>query len=402
MKSSFYILLLGLGLISGAGAQSLYLLASPVGLEESVPLTYRANVSFGYDDNVNAVPSSSRNHQESGFARIRVRANASNWDAKTQYSFDVQVGGIFYFESMSFGSNDVMSDSTGTFSLVHNISPTVRYTASATISYMPEPDYTTGINVGSRAGEYFYAYFGNSISKAWTERLSTTTGFNLSMLYYSDSVSKIDNRDYYRLNHSFRYKWTARSAVSLAWNGEFADRRFGTDATSNFVMAGWEYALTQNTNISLSAGPQFKYTSNTGTEVYAYGTAALNHKVTNRTNISFFFRCENEATNTYQSGRNYGSNQTYRFGVTGSHALNHVLTLYASVNYLDSAYRKPQPGLDNRDVSTWNFSCSLNYDVTKNLALRLGYSYTHGDNSFVSYSSKYDRNIYSISAIYTF
>lgn len=55
MKSLFYLSLLASGLVGAhAYGQSLYTLAGPVGLEESLPLKWTFNVAGGYDDNVNA------------------------------------------------------------------------------------------------------------------------------------------------------------------------------------------------------------------------------------------------------------------------------------------------------------------------------------------------------------
>lgn len=401
MKSLFYSSLLLAGSVAVANAQSLYSIASPVGLEESVPLNYRADVSFGYDDNVNATSGSLK--QDSSYIRVGVGASMSSWDARTQYSFDAQIGGIFYLESMKFGTNDVMSDSTFRANLVHNLDSRVRYTASVGVSYMPEPDYSSGINVSSRAGEYLYAFFDNAISKAWTPRFSTSTGFNVSTLYYNDDYAKIDNRDYYRLNQSFRYKWTERAAASLTWRGEYADRRYGTDALNNFVMAGYEYALTQYTNIAMNVGPQFKHTSNTGTNATVYAELGLNHKLTDRSNLNFFFRREDESTNTYQSGANYGSNISYRVGVNAGYKLNHVWTATAGINYVESSYRRPQQGLTNRETNVWNLSLGLNYQATRNLAIRFSYSYTDGKNSSMyAMNNSYHRNIYAVGAYYTF
>lgn len=65
MKSLFYLSLLASGLVGAhAYGQSLYTLAGPVGLEESLPLKWTFNVAGGYDDNVNATNS---NQQESAF-----------------------------------------------------------------------------------------------------------------------------------------------------------------------------------------------------------------------------------------------------------------------------------------------------------------------------------------------
>ena len=65
MKSLFYLSLVAAGMFAvHANGQSLYTLAGPVGLEESLPLKWFFNLAGGYDDNVNA---SNYNKQESAF-----------------------------------------------------------------------------------------------------------------------------------------------------------------------------------------------------------------------------------------------------------------------------------------------------------------------------------------------
>lgn len=400
MKSLFYTSLLAVGMISCANAQSLYGLLDPSNTEETIPLKYRVSASLGYDDNVNAT---STHKQSSAFARFGVGATMANWDPRTQYAFDVSLGGIFYLKKMKFGTDQVMSDSTARFSLVHNIDSTLRYAASLGVSYRPEPDYDSGITVGSRAGEYLLAYFNNSISKAWTERFSTTTGFSVSTLQYFDSIAEVDNRDYYRLFQSFRYKATPRTAYSINWTGEYVDRRRGSDSQSNFVTLGWEYAVAPNTTIIAKVGPQFKHTNFSGTDTYLFAHVVLSHKITDRAAIAVFFRHENESTNTYQSSRNYASNETYRAGVSGSYKLNHLWTARLGLNLINCNYSKGQDGLPDKDSTTWNCSAGLSYQATQNLLLRLDYSYTHGKNaSYYEYDNKYDRNRYALSAVYTF
>lgn len=61
MKSLFYLSLMAAGMLAvHANGQSLYTLAGPVGLEESLPLKWTFNLAGGYDDNVNAPTMTSR------------------------------------------------------------------------------------------------------------------------------------------------------------------------------------------------------------------------------------------------------------------------------------------------------------------------------------------------------
>lgn len=66
MKSLFYLSLVAAGMFAvHANGQSLYTLAGPVGLEESLPFKWFFNLAGGYDDNVTPPIITSRNPRSS-------------------------------------------------------------------------------------------------------------------------------------------------------------------------------------------------------------------------------------------------------------------------------------------------------------------------------------------------
>lgn len=81
MKSPFYLSLMAAGMLAvHANGQSLYTLAGPVGLEESLPLKWTFNLAGGYDDNVNA---SNYDQQEAAFISTDIGASLANYDSVT-------------------------------------------------------------------------------------------------------------------------------------------------------------------------------------------------------------------------------------------------------------------------------------------------------------------------------
>lgn len=220
MKSLFYLSLVAAGMFAvHANGQSLYTLAGPVGLEESLPLKWFFNLAGGYDDNVNA---SNYNKQESAFISTDIGCSLANYDAVTQYSFSAKLGGIFYLKDLDGGTNEALSNSTLSAKLSHSFDQTLRYNGSVSFAWQPEPNYSNGIANARRDGDYIYVYVSSSVSKAWTSRYSTTLGANFSMIDYQEDSAKTDNRDYVGMNFTNRYKWTERLAVSL---GCYAARR---------------------------------------------------------------------------------------------------------------------------------------------------------------------------------
>lgn len=404
MKSLFYLSLVAAGMFAvHANGQSLYTLAGPVGLEESLPLKWFFNLAGGYDDNVNA---SNYNKQESAFISTDIGCSLANYDAVTQYSFSAKLGGIFYLKDLDGGTNEALSNSTLSAKLSHSFDQTLRYNGSVSFAWQPEPNYSNGIANARRDGDYIYVYVSSSVSKAWTSRYSTTLGANFSMIDYQEDSAKTDNRDYVGMNFTNRYKWTGRLAVSLGWTGSYCNREYGNNEFSNFVMAGAEYAVSENTSATLRVGPQFKYVENYGTKTYPSAEFGLNHRLSDRFMLGTFVRYSNEAVNTYipYNGASYYSNETWRFGVHSTLKLTHRVSLNCGVNLIASDYTRPS-SISNSDTSnlTFNATAGIKLLLTNALALTAQYSYTNGSYSGYNYPMpSYNRNVFSFGVNYSF
>lgn len=404
MKSLFYLSLMAAGMFAvHANAQSLYTLAGPVGLEESIPLKWSFNLAGGYDDNVNA---SNYDQQESAFISTDIGASLANYDSVTQYSFSAKLGGIFYLKDLEGNTNESLSNSTLSANLSHSFDQTLRYNGSLSFAWQPEPNYSNGIANSRQDGDYIYVYVSSSVSKAWTSRYSTTLGANFSMIDYQEDTAKTDNRDYVGMDFTNRYKWTERLALSLSWNGSYCHREYGNNEFSNFVMAGAEYAVAENTSATLRVGPQFKYVDGYGTKTYPSAEFGLNHRMSDRFMIGMFVRYSNEATNTYipNSGASYYSNETWRFGVNSTLKLTHRVSLDAGVNLISSDYTNPSSaGNSDTTTLTFNATAGIKLMLTNALALTAQYSYTNGTYSGYNYPMPaYNRNVFSFGVNYSF
>lgn len=403
MKSLFYLSLLASGLVGAhAYGQSLYTLAGPVGLEESLPLKWTFNVAGGYDDNVNA---SNFNQQESAFISTDIGASLANYDAVTQYAFSAKLGGIFYLKDLEGDTNESLSNSTLTASLSHSFDQTLRYNGNFSFAWQPEPNYSNGIANSRRDGDYIYVYVSSSLSKAWTTRWSTTVGASYSMIDYQEDSAKTDNRQYVNLNFNNRYKWTERLALSINWNGSYCDREYGNDEFSNFVLAGAEYAVAQNTSATLLVGPQFKHVDNYGTKTYPSAEFGLNHRMSDRFSLGMFVRYSNEATNTYipQTGASYYSNETWRVGLNSTMKVTHRVSLNAGVNLISSDYSRASSSSTDTNTLTFNATAGVKMMLTNALALTAQYSYTNGSYSGYNFPMpSYNRNVFSFGINYIF
>ncbi len=89
MKSLFYLSMMAAGLltVNAQAGESLYSIAGPVGLDESLPHKWTFSVAAGYDDNVNA---SGIHQNESAFIATDIGVSQANYDSITQYSFNAK------------------------------------------------------------------------------------------------------------------------------------------------------------------------------------------------------------------------------------------------------------------------------------------------------------------------
>ncbi|WP_302014469.1 outer membrane beta-barrel protein, partial [uncultured Akkermansia sp.] len=344
--------------------------------------------------------------QEAAFISTDIGASLANYDSVTQYSFSAKLGGIFYLKDLEGDTNESLSNSTLSANLSHSFDQTLRYNGSVSFAWQPEPNYANGIANSRRDGDYIYVYVSSSVSKAWTSRYSTTVGANYSMIDYQEDSAKTDNRDYVGMEFTNRYKWTERLAVSLGWNGSYCDREYGNNEFSNFVMAGAEYAVAENTSATLRVGPQFKYVESYGTKTYPSAEFGLNHRLSDRFMIGMFVRYSNEATNTYvpNNGSSYYSNETWRVGVNSTLKVTHRVSLNCGVNLISSDYTNSSSS-NNSDTTTLTFNATAGVKMmlTNALALTAQYSYTNGSYSGYNYPMpSYNRNVFSFGMNYSF
>ncbi len=402
MKSLFYLSMMAAGLlaVNAQAGESLYSIAGPVGLDESLPLKWTFSVAAGYDDNVN---SSGFHQDESAFIATDIGCSLANYDSITQYNFSAKLGGIFYLKDMEGDTNESLSNSTLSATLIHRFDPTLRYTGTVSFAWQPEPNYSNGIANSRRQGDYLYGYISNSVSKAWTPRWATTAGLSLSMLQYQEDEAEIDNRSYLKFNIDNRFKWTERLAVSLNYRFDYCQREWGSNTLSNFVMAGVEYALDENTSATLRVGPQFKNVEHQGSHTYPSVEFGLNHRVSDRFTLGTFVRYANEATDTYRAAtaQNYSSNETWRVGVNGTIKLTHRVSLIAGMNFINSDYSRS--AMSDTSTLTFNAYAGVNMMITDTLSLSARYSYTNGQYHDYGYPMpSYDRNVFSVGMNYTF
>lgn len=157
MKSLFYLSLVAAGMFAvHANGQSLYTLAGPVGLEESLPLKWFFNLAGGYDDNVNA---SNYNKQESAFISTDIGCSLANYDAVTQYSFSAKLGGIFYLKDLDGGTNEALSNSTLSAKLSHSFDQTLRYNGSVSLHGSRNPTIPTVLPMPAGTATTFTCMF---------------------------------------------------------------------------------------------------------------------------------------------------------------------------------------------------------------------------------------------------
>lgn len=398
MGISRFLIWGGVCLAPAATAFSLFDTAPAIGLPESYPVRWGVSVSAGYDTNVNAVRRNDPDYKASSFVRFGVNSSYSDQDSLTSLSYNLSLGGTLYTENMPGSSDQLMSNSSLTFSLTHRFDTTLSYTTNNSLSYTPEPDYATGISAANRQGEAFNYSTSHTISKALDSRWSLSTTASYSGVTYSNKEYQQDDRNYLSLAESATFRANSRTSYSMTASTQMVERNTGLDAKNIYLNVGINHSLSPISSCTLTVGSQMKNQDGVQDEWSPTLNAGYTRTVAGRLNINSYVALSNESVGTYRSGRNYASDQCWRVGINCSQPLTHVLSLTYGGSAIFNHYSMGQGGLPTNSETTYNLNCGLTLRHTSQLSSSLTYAYTHGQ----TWDNKYARNVWSYSLSYSF
>jgi hypothetical protein len=201
MKSFLHLLSTGALLVCGSAyGQGLLAIGQNSDYPENIPLTYTVTVNGGYDRIEYNTLDPDMEDVDSYFVQGGIGAVYGVNDRTTKWNIGVDFGATQYIDDAERGE-DLFYNARVAFNITHEISRRLSVSDNLYVTWESEPDYGVGVTTGRRAGQYAYGYNNASVAYAWSERVTTTTGYTVEAVKYLDDELVAEMED--RLSHIF-------------------------------------------------------------------------------------------------------------------------------------------------------------------------------------------------------
>jgi len=354
--------------------------------EESLPLTYNANLGFGYDDNVN--PASAGPERSSSYLKGSIGANLVVRNEQTSWDINAAVTATNYFEEVR--DDKTVYSANLAFNLNHRISDRLRYVTRNFFNYGLDLNTFYGPITSREINEYTYFSTDNALGYRWTERLATYTGIAYSIVDYDGSSRDVSRYTFY---NQFRYTLSEISVLTAAIRYNISDYDT-TDKDRVTLSVGLERALSDTSSVVFNVGAQFAESTS------AYGSLSYINKINTQLKARVFARYSQEDTDTVIAGDRYEDKTAFRFGAAADYILSPELTFTIGGNYTMSNYEGATTLADG-DWTLFNVYVGATYSINSNLSVRVSANHTTSDSTVIP-NRDYDRNRYELGLNYSF
>ena len=353
---------------------------SGTGIFSGPPFLVSVSVRGGYDDNVST---SNFNRQASWFTNTGISASYSFGSPRTRFDLQAGAGVTYYLKSVAGDNYDPNLNIN--FSITHKA--TARLTLSAVVyaTYQQEPDFSVGIGLNRRSGNYFYSSDKFTATYLWTPRFSTATSYTLGAVHYDNSaVSSYADRLENTFGNEFRFLlWPTTTVVGEYRFQLVSYDDINRDSTTNFVLAGFDHNFSPRLSMSFRGGAEFRSYDAGGDQSSPYFEGTLNYAVGKDTMLSWTNRYAieepdvplNPSRTTFRAGLSLKHNFTARISGTLSAYYTHddyeAITTYPFAPFFFFPVVTPAFSEDSFDLAI-----SVRYAVTRYLALEAGYNHS--------------------------
>ena len=378
MTSLHQLLLAATILAAGqAPAQGLLSLGQNRDYKENVPLTFRLTAGGGYDSFSYKQKAPGLGDVESWFYQGGVGLTFADVQHTTKWDVNADFGAVRYTGRTETGDN-----------LYYNARAAVNFSTQASrrlsvsdsfyVTYEAEPDFGAGVSIGRRAGQYLYGYNSFNVAYAWTERLSSTTGYTINGIKYMDdnTIASLEDRLTHTFSEALSYKLSRTTSLTAEYRyattnyNHAASGLPSPDYHSHYLLAGVDQAWSNSTNAGLRVGAEF-YESERTSKTAPYVEGSISHNISRTTNVRLYGQIGFDGSEL----GSYDSRYSYRTGITASNAVSKDLTVTGGAHYVHSTFAGSGV-VDGFSENEVNLSLGLNYSITKNVGVEAGYSYT--------------------------
>jgi len=371
-------------LCSGAHAQGLLSLGQRDEFEKKLPFSVNVGLGAGWDSNVNL---SSTDEKSSAYIQGKLSAEYNTGDRRTSYSVGITYNPFFYIDAPE-GQDDFQQSASINFALRHRVNPRLTISDNLYFAYEYEPNYQIGASVGRRTQPYVYGNNNLNVAYAWTRRFSTVTGYTISGIDYDSDAESGENYISHLFSQDFRYAFTktATGVLTYRYGMTEYDNNFG-DYTTQYFLAGLDYAFSRRTSGSFRAGAEMRDRDNGGNSTNPYVEASFSHSVAKQTYVRWYGRYGYEDADI----GNHEERTSIRTGVSLQQRLTNRLAGNIGANYIHDEF---DGGTQSFNDDIIEVSLGLDFTVYRNLVLNTGYSFTTTSSGIAE--REYNRHILSL------
>ena len=353
------------------------------------------SVAEGYDDNITTAQSPNKIGSWNTSSQVELRTQLAK--PRDLLTFDFGGGATVYYYRPG---SDVDYNANVDLAWAHKISPRAQLTAQVNAVYQPQPDFSrANVPTNNTNGSYFSQFGKVDFSYQWSARFRTVTTYSLNSLFYEDSANKTSNYFANTFGNEFHYLISPRTSLVAEYRYAFTDypSNSAANSTDNYILGGFDTALTSRFNARLRAGAEIRDYKTTGSSTSPFVETGLVYALGPHTSV--------EWTNRYgfeESGSAFVSQETYRTGLQFSHGISPRLNLTLGSFFAYSTQSSTVGPETSASQESFDINVGLRYIVTRGFSLSTTYDFTKVNGGGGSFGTPYGRNRFTLGAQFTF
>ena len=309
----------------------------------------------------------------SGFTTLTANGFVDLSDQRTVFTIGLG-GGVTYYYDRPGSKTDNLANLT--INLVHKVNERMTLTLSSYSTYQVQPQFDLLVAQNRNDGQYYYTTESLSLSRQWTRRFSTVTGYQLTGIFYEDALAKVQN-DYVQQTFSNQFRFLLEPTTTFV-----AEYRLGLvnylyendrNTMTNYALVGFDKSFSPKWSMTARAGGEIQDQSVGGSDTSPYAEITTNYAYQRYSSLSAYFNYGFQYSNLAITQ----TNKALRLGVTINHGFTPKLSAYLGVFYENDNYSQVEnaPGSAFTE-NTFNVNTGVRFAVTPKLSLQAGYQHT--------------------------
>jgi hypothetical protein len=366
------------------------------GVFAPTPVKIYANLSAGYDDNVNTNMGPKRG---SAFTSGNVILDYTFGNSRLQLILNAGAGGVYYIDHVTGQDYDI--DLKGALGVNYKASPRLTLGSTLLLDYLTEPSFDNPGGLNSRNGNYFYTSDNFFVAYEWSNRVSTKTSYTLEAYQYdNNAVATFSNRTSHTFGNEFRLQLVPTTLL-------VAEGRYGIvtyqdstlDSTTYFALGGIDHTFNPRFTGSLRGGAEFRSYDTDGDRTGPYFEGTLTYAAGRRTSVSWNTRYGLEEPEVPGAQ----SRTTFRTGLHTKFDFTSRISSTFDAYYVHDQYHSLTTAaapIAPFDENSFDIGISVRYAITPLIAVQTAYHYTDVASDFAF--REYSRNRVSGGLSFTF